>query len=57
MDDDAEKVEIGDVGAPDEPALGAFAKPKEVDMDRWRGREMESGAVGVLLLLLLLLLV
>lgn len=48
--DDEGKVEIGDVGAPDEP--GAVAKPKEVDMDRWRGNEIESGAVGVLLLLL-----
>lgn len=54
MDDDAENVEIGDVGAPDEPGL-EFAKPKEVDMDRWRGKVIESGAVEVLLLWLLLL--
>lgn len=41
--EDAEKVAIGDVGAAEEPALEEV-KPKEVDIDRWRGIEIESGA-------------
>jgi hypothetical protein len=50
MDDEAEKVAIGDVGAPEEEEdeVGP-EKPKDVDMDRWRGSEIESGAVFVVL--------
>lgn len=54
MDDEAEKVAIGEVGAAEEEEeedeLGP-EKPKDVDMDRWRGSEIESGGVFVVLLL------
>lgn len=52
MDEEAEKVATGDVGAAEEEDGGGQpGRPKEVDMDRWRGSEIESGAVFVVLLL------
>jgi hypothetical protein len=49
MDDEAEKDEIGDVGVAEDE--GGPEKPNDVDMDRWRGSEIESGAVFVVFLL------
>lgn len=51
MDDEAEKVATGEVGAAEEEEGVGPEKPKDVDMDRWRGSEIESGAVFVVLLL------
>src|SRR5690348_17203917 len=43
MEDEAEKVAIGDVGAAEEEDEVGPGRPKDVDMDRWRGSEIESG--------------